>query len=71
MRSAILGGMDPQEAIDSPRVFYEGGTLWCEDSVPDAVASTANFLRKAGKKKFNPGTAAATPRARAAANRSS
>lgn len=30
-------GLDPQEAIDSPRIFFEGGTLWCEDSVPEAV----------------------------------
>lgn len=30
-------GMDAQEAIDSPRIFYEGGTLWCEDSVPESV----------------------------------
>lgn len=30
-------GLDPQQAIDDPRVFFEGNTLWCEQSVPDHV----------------------------------
>ena len=30
-------GLDPQEAIDSPRLFHEGGTLWCEESIPESV----------------------------------
>lgn len=31
--------MDVQEAIDFPRVFFEGGQLLAEDAVPDAVMS--------------------------------
>ncbi len=30
-------GMDPQEAIDCPRVFFEDGQLYCEDSIPADV----------------------------------
>ncbi len=38
MMSNLLDyGLDAQEAVDSPRVFFEGGTLWAEASVPDAV----------------------------------
>jgi gamma-glutamyltranspeptidase / glutathione hydrolase len=32
-------GMDPQEALDSPRVFFEGDTILAEDSVPAAVVA--------------------------------
>ncbi|MCL4767791.1 MAG: gamma-glutamyltransferase [Hyphomicrobiaceae bacterium] len=38
-------GMDPQEAIDCPRVFFEGGELFVEESVP---ASTAERLAGMG-----------------------
>jgi gamma-glutamyltranspeptidase/glutathione hydrolase len=30
-------GLDPQEAIDCPRVFFEHGVCWAEESVPKAV----------------------------------
>ena len=30
-------GMDPQEAIDCPRVFFEGEAVLVEESVPAAV----------------------------------
>jgi gamma-glutamyltranspeptidase / glutathione hydrolase len=30
-------GMDPQEAIDFPRAFIEGGAVWVEDGVPQSV----------------------------------
>ncbi|MFV0294708.1 MAG: gamma-glutamyltransferase [Hyphomicrobiaceae bacterium] len=30
-------GLDPQEALDSPRVFFEHGTCWAEQSVPESV----------------------------------
>jgi gamma-glutamyltranspeptidase / glutathione hydrolase len=29
--------MDPQEAIDHPRAFIEGDTVWVEDGVPVAA----------------------------------
>ena len=32
-------GMDPQEAIDSPRVFFEGDALLVEESVPAEVVA--------------------------------
>ena len=38
-------GMDVQEAIDFPRIFFEGGKLQAEDSVPDA---TLHELRALG-----------------------
>jgi gamma-glutamyltranspeptidase/glutathione hydrolase len=31
-------GLDPQEAIDCPRVFFEGNELLLEQSVPAATA---------------------------------
>ena len=31
--------MDPQQAIDFPRAFIEGGALWVEDGVPDSVCA--------------------------------
>ena len=37
MTNILDYGMDPQEAIDSPRLFFENGELWCEESVPQAV----------------------------------
>jgi gamma-glutamyltranspeptidase/glutathione hydrolase len=30
-------GQDPQEALDTPRVFFEQGSCWAEHSVPDEV----------------------------------
>lgn len=32
-------GMDPQEALDTPRVFFEGDAILAEDSVPAAVVA--------------------------------
>ena len=37
MTNVLDYGHDPQEALDDPRVFFEGNTLWCEDSVPASV----------------------------------
>ena len=33
-------GMDPQHALDSPRVFFEGDTLHAEDGVPEEVVAS-------------------------------
>lgn len=32
-------GMDPQEAIDSPRAFFDGDTVLVEESVPEAAVA--------------------------------
>jgi gamma-glutamyltranspeptidase/glutathione hydrolase len=32
-------GMDPQEALDAPRVFFEGDTLLAEETVPEEVVA--------------------------------
>ncbi len=40
-------GMDPQEALDCPRVFFEGDAILAEDSVPAAVVAG---LEKMGHK---------------------
>lgn len=40
-------GMDPQEALDFPRSFVEGDTVWVEDGVPEATRSA---LRAMGHK---------------------
>ena len=45
MSNMLDYGMDPQETLDSPRVFFEGQTLWAEESVPDDVC---NGLAKMG-----------------------
>ena len=37
MSNMLDYGMDPQETLDSPRVFFEGQTLWAEESVPADV----------------------------------
>ncbi len=37
-------GMDPQEAIDCPRVFFEGDAILVEDSVPGAVIAGLEAL---------------------------
>ncbi len=37
-------GLDPQEALDSPRVFFEGDTLWAEDSVPDDICNALKAM---------------------------
>lgn len=38
MSNILDYGLDAQEALDCPRVFFENGTLWVEDSVPAAVS---------------------------------
>ncbi len=45
MTNMLDYGMDPQEALDCPRVFFEGQNLWCEDSVP---ADVLNGLKAMG-----------------------
>ena len=45
MTNMLDYGMDPQEALDTPRVFFEGQTLWCEESVP---ADVVNGLKAMG-----------------------
>jgi gamma-glutamyltranspeptidase/glutathione hydrolase len=40
-------GMDPQEALDSPRVFYEAGAVAAERSIPEEAISG---LKKLGHK---------------------
>ena len=40
-------GMDPQEAIDAPRIFFEGGELQAEMSYPESVLDD---LRRRGHK---------------------
>lgn len=45
MTNILDYGLDPQEAVDNPRMFFEGGTLWAEDSVP---ADVCNALEKMG-----------------------
>jgi gamma-glutamyltranspeptidase/glutathione hydrolase len=37
MTNLLDYGLDAQEAIDCPRIFFEGSKLWAEQSVPDAV----------------------------------
>jgi gamma-glutamyltranspeptidase/glutathione hydrolase len=37
MSNMLDYGLDPQEAIDCPRVFFEHGTCWAEESVPKSV----------------------------------
>jgi gamma-glutamyltranspeptidase/glutathione hydrolase len=37
-------GMDPQQAIDSPRVFFDDDTVLVEDAVPPAVVSGLKAL---------------------------
>jgi gamma-glutamyltranspeptidase/glutathione hydrolase len=37
-------GMDPQEAIDAPRVFFEGDTVLVEESVPAAAVEGLSRL---------------------------
>jgi gamma-glutamyltranspeptidase/glutathione hydrolase len=32
-------GMDPQRAIDIPRVFFDGDTVLVEEAVPEAVVA--------------------------------
>jgi gamma-glutamyltranspeptidase/glutathione hydrolase len=32
-------GMDPQEALDAPRMFFEGNAIHAEDNVPSAVVA--------------------------------
>lgn len=37
MSNMLEYGLDPQEAIDCPRVFFENGVCWAEESVPKRV----------------------------------
>lgn len=37
-------GLDPQQALDFPRAFVEGGTVWVEDGVPASVAAELTAL---------------------------
>jgi len=37
-------GMDPQEALDSPRAFFEGGKVTIEQSVPDKVRAALSAM---------------------------
>jgi gamma-glutamyltranspeptidase/glutathione hydrolase len=37
-------GMDPQEAIDTPRVFFEGDAILAEESVPASVVAGLEAL---------------------------
>ena len=37
MTNLLDYGLDAQETLDCPRVFFEGDTLWCEDGVPADV----------------------------------
>lgn len=44
-------GMDPQEALDGPRVFFEGDGLLAEESVPaDVVAELQRMGHKVGRR---------------------
>ena len=45
MSNILDYGLDPQEALDCPRVFFEGEKLWAEESVP---ASVCDALKKMG-----------------------
>ncbi|MEZ5817201.1 MAG: gamma-glutamyltransferase [Hyphomicrobiaceae bacterium] len=37
MSNMLEYGLDPQEAIDCPRVFFENGVCWAEEAVPKDV----------------------------------
>jgi gamma-glutamyltranspeptidase/glutathione hydrolase len=37
-------GMDPQEALDAPRVFFEGEALLAEETVPQHVVAALERL---------------------------
>jgi gamma-glutamyltranspeptidase/glutathione hydrolase len=39
MTNVFHYGMDPQTAIDAPRVFFDGDTVLVEESVPEAVVA--------------------------------
>jgi gamma-glutamyltranspeptidase/glutathione hydrolase len=39
MLNRYVYGMDPQAALDFPRVFPEGGRVRVEEGVPDAIVS--------------------------------
>jgi gamma-glutamyltranspeptidase/glutathione hydrolase len=39
MTNVFHYGMDPQEAIDAPRVFFDGDTVLVEESVPEPVVA--------------------------------
>ena len=44
MTNVFHYGMDPQEAIDTPRVFFDGDTVLVEESVPEAVVAGLKAL---------------------------
>jgi gamma-glutamyltranspeptidase/glutathione hydrolase len=39
MSNMFEHGMDPQEALDAPRVFFEGDALQVEETVPESVVA--------------------------------
>ena len=52
-------GMDPQEAIDCPRVFFEGDACVVEESVPaDVVAGLKALGHRIVRARRCPGAAA-------------
>ena len=51
-------GMDPQEAIDTPRVFFEGDAVVVEESVPAAVVEGLKALGHRIRRASCPGAAA-------------
>jgi gamma-glutamyltranspeptidase/glutathione hydrolase len=44
MTNVFHYGMDPQTAIDTPRVFFDGDTVLVEESVPEPVAAGLRAL---------------------------
>ena len=54
MSNMLDYGMDPQETLDCPRVFFEGDTLWAEESVPDAVCEGLKKLGHPVKRRPDP-----------------
>jgi gamma-glutamyltranspeptidase/glutathione hydrolase len=44
MTNVFHYGMDPQTAIDAPRVFFDGDTVLVEESVPEPVAAGLRAL---------------------------
>jgi gamma-glutamyltranspeptidase/glutathione hydrolase len=44
MTNVFHYGMDPQAAIDAPRVFFDGDTVLVEESVPEPVAAGLRAL---------------------------
>ncbi|SLN25904.1 gamma-glutamyltransferase [Oceanibacterium hippocampi] len=47
-------GMDEQEALDNPRAFYEDGTYYLEEGIPDGVAAALQGMGHNVKPAGNP-----------------